>query len=63
MSRQILADTSDESATQHLKFRRGSEPAATPIGDTENRPLSEALAGAFPEWDLVPATPFVRRVK
>ena len=29
---------------------------------TENT-SGNALAGAFPEWNLVPATPFIRRVK
>lgn len=30
-----------------------------PPGDDQR----DALAGALPAWDLVPATPFIRRVK
>ncbi len=37
-----------------------SETPVSPFGDTGHR---DALAGAFPEWDLAPAVPFVRRVK
>lgn len=37
-----------------------SEPPISPFGDASH---GDALAGAFPEWDLVPAAPFVRRVK
>ena len=29
-------------------------------GDASQR---DALAGAFPEWDLMPAVPFVRRLR
>jgi hypothetical protein len=34
-------------------------PAAPLTGDDQR----DALAGALPAWDLVPATPFIRRVK
>jgi hypothetical protein len=33
------------------------QPVSTASGDRD------ALAGALPGWDLLPATPFVRRIK
>lgn len=38
----------------------GAVPLVAPFGNEDHR---DALAGAFPAWDLVPAIPFVRRVK
>ncbi|MFM0557602.1 hypothetical protein P0D69_42690 [Paraburkholderia sediminicola] len=62
MNRQFLTESTDPStqsqpANQHA-------PGAQSSGQlTSERSFNEALAGAFPEWDLLPATPFVRRVK
>ncbi|REG52075.1 hypothetical protein B0G80_8590 [Paraburkholderia sp. BL6669N2] len=62
MNRQFLTESSD-SPTQN-------QPAVQPTSTAQSteqfmleRSFHEALAGAFPEWDLLPATPFVRRVK
>jgi len=59
MTREILAGTPAPTTT--------SEPAApkatltaVPMPANEH---PDALAGALPEWDLLPATPFIRRVK
>lgn len=62
MNRQILTETSKPSAETPAAGQFSSN--AQPEGQLAiDRPLSEALAGAFPQWDLLPATPFVRRVK
>ena len=43
----------------------GAEPgmiASEPAGEAAApNPAHEALAGALPQWDLVPANPFIRR--
>lgn len=61
MSRQFLTENveaaSDRSETQSARATEG-EVAVTP-----DRAMNEALAGALPDWDLLPASPFVRRVK
>ncbi len=36
-------------------------PAATPAAAAHD--ARDALAGALPAWDLLPASPFIRRVK
>lgn len=36
-----------------------SAPAAAPVQEDAR----DALAGALPAWDLLPATPFIRRMK
>ncbi|CAG9167399.1 hypothetical protein [Cupriavidus pampae] len=48
------ADQPVADAAQGLTVARG-----TPVP----QPASEVLAGAFPQWDLLPATPFLRRVR
>lgn len=63
-------------AREILNESNAVQPAARSEPMTANAPLSDApvsqfgganhsdaLTGAFPEWDLVPAAPFVRRVK
>jgi hypothetical protein len=62
MNRQFVTESSDSP--------KQNEPAGLPTATaqskeqfTSERSFHEALAGAFPEWDLLPATPFVRRVK
>ncbi|MDQ2150173.1 hypothetical protein RBI22_15760 [Alcaligenaceae bacterium C4P045] len=59
MTREILAGTPAPVTT--------SEPAApkatlSAVPTTANE-HPDALAGALPDWDLLPATPFIRRVK
>ncbi|MCL2656540.1 MAG: hypothetical protein FWD62_03790 [Betaproteobacteria bacterium] len=58
MSRQILSDNQTAPAPQSTE----SAQTQTTPGAFE-RPLNEVLAGALPEWDLLPEAPFVRRVK
>jgi hypothetical protein len=38
-------------------------PVAAPTPAPQHPARRDALAEAFPAWDLVPAVPFVRRVK
>lgn len=47
------AQTPDTTAT------RDTLPADRPAP----QPAGEVLAGAFPDWNLLPATPFLRRVR
>lgn len=61
MSRQLLTDNVD-SAPVHSEANDASTTAAKAAVANE-QVLNEALAGALPGWDLVPASPFVRRVK
>lgn len=60
MTREFLSAPSAAPAAAAIAAaaRVAPVPAATP-------PLLPAhpLAGAFPAWDLLPAAPFVRRVK
>lgn len=64
MAREILPEStapqSPAIAEQSLAGVPVSTPQAASFGDEGCR---DALAGAFPAWDLVPAVPFVRRVK
>lgn len=59
MTRQFLSDQPTPPANEN------PAPAATPtVSPASAKPLyQDALAGAFPAWDLLPATPFIRRVK
>ena len=57
MTREFLSTPSNAPAT-------AAAPRATPVPTSASTPpSSHPLAGAFPPWDLVPAAPFVRRVK
>ncbi|WBX88289.1 hypothetical protein [Achromobacter mucicolens] len=38
-------------------------PATGPATAAAPADTRDALAGALPAWDLLPATPFIRRVK
>ncbi|TXC79083.1 hypothetical protein [Paraburkholderia azotifigens] len=68
MSRQFLNSAADTATTDSLAqspqqtqdLRQASSGAS---GLMSGQSFNDALAGAFPEWDLLPATPFVRRVK
>jgi len=58
MAREILPTASLPSAQPVVA------PQAAPISAQASPPQErDALAGALPEWDLLPASPFVRRVK
>jgi len=66
MTRQFLADPAAPAAT--LPGAAAPAPAALPEAAQQGRQAQQpvcrdALAGAFPEWDLLPASPFIRRVK
>ncbi|QYD69017.1 hypothetical protein KZJ38_01040 [Paraburkholderia edwinii] len=61
MSRQFLTDNAD-SSTVSSNQKETIRPADS-AEQTAERTLNEVLAGALPEWDLLPAAPFVRRVK
>ncbi|MGJ7528048.1 hypothetical protein [Variovorax sp. GB1P17] len=63
MSRAIISGTDAPSDTAP-----GVDPALTltktvPAAPPSPTEAPDALAGALPAWDLLPATPFVRRVK
>ncbi len=62
MSRDFLQQTPAEPApavtsAPQAPVASGQKPAP------EQEQLRDLLAGAFPAWDLLPAVPFVRRVK
>lgn len=61
MARDIISDPTTP-APQAVPVR--AEPAPAPAAAIPEPPARrDALAEAFPAWDLVPAVPFVRRVK
>jgi len=63
MAREIIS----EAAAMPSPQSAGSPPEPTPspvaAPDPQSPPRRDALAEAFPAWDLVPSVPFVRRVK
>lgn len=40
-----------------------AEPATASAASPAPADVRDALAGALPAWDLLPASPFIRRVK
>lgn len=61
MARDIISDQTPPSP-QAAPVR--VEPVPAPAAASPEPPAHrDALAEAFPSWDLVPAVPFVRRVK
>jgi len=60
MSRQFLSDTT--ATTQVNTEPRGADDV-TKLATNPESVIDDALAGALPDWDLLPAAPFVRRVK
>ncbi|MNL53912.1 hypothetical protein D3C87_1771990 [compost metagenome] len=60
MIRQIQTDT--PAPVQQTPVAAVSEAAVTAAIQAEGE-KRDALAGALPAWDLLPATPFVRRIK
>lgn len=64
MARNLMTDAS---ATQAASVEvPNADAGATPAAQVANPvplPANEVLAGAFPQWNLLPATPFLRRVR
>lgn len=62
MARDIITGTA---ATPSPQAANSHPEQAPPVGvpAPQSPPRGDALAEAFPDWDLVPAVPFVRRVK
>lgn len=60
MIRQIQTDA--PAPAQQAPVAAASEAAVTAAIQAEGE-KRDALAGALPAWDLLPATPFVRRIK
>lgn len=59
MNRTIIPDNTPPARPGLAPAPAVSAPAAPPALDDAR----DALAGALPAWDLLPATPFIRRVK
>lgn len=58
MIRQISPDSTPESQPA-----LAAVPVAAPAPAPAPADTRDALAGALPAWDLLPASPFIRRVK
>ena len=56
-TKQAAGTTPVSPPTRPGEFARATQSAAVTGADRD------ALAGALPGWDLLPATPFIRRVK
>lgn len=62
MTREILTNNAQQPVLP--KADEVATPAQAPSAASPSKPTArDALAGAFPDWDLLPATQFVRRVK
>lgn len=61
MTRDILA--SAPLSTAPLARPAAPAPAPAAAAAATAAPPRDALAGLLPAWDLLPASPFVRRVK
>lgn len=59
MNRVIIPDNTAPATPAPVPAAVAAAPAAQP---PHNDPR-DALAGSLPAWDLLPATPFIRRVK
>jgi hypothetical protein len=62
MPRDILPDATAPSGAPPLA-PPATAPATPAAADTPAAHAHDALAQAFPAWDLLPAMPFVRRGK
>jgi len=60
MNRVIIADNTPAASPAPLE---AAPAAAAPVAQPPQVDARDALAGSLPEWDLLPATPFIRRVK
>lgn len=59
MTRDILAPAPLSTAP----LARPAAPAPAAVAAATAAPPRDAFAGLLPAWDLLPASPFVRRVK
>ena len=57
MSRDILSDQTQKADSSQVTSPASHSLSSPPAKD------KDTLAGAFPEWDLLPKTQFIRRVK
>lgn len=58
MDRKIMQDVSTKTMLSEAEYQEIHAVSAN-----QNVPEADALASAFPAWDLVPAVSFIRRVK
>ena len=63
MTREILSGKASELHQPGLPEQARLEVPIKPSATKEIAHPTDALAGAFPEWDLLPAAQFIRRVK
>lgn len=65
MARDIISEatTMPSPQTANSQPEQAHSPVAVPTTTPQSLPRRDALADAFPAWDLVPSVPFVRRVK
>lgn len=65
MTRELLTSsgvaTSTDQAQRSAPTSSTTQNGAKPNSDVTL--MQDALAGALPAWDLLPAAPFIRRVK
>lgn len=60
MNRVIIPDSTPAASAAPLA---AAPAAAAPVAQPPQSDARDALAGSLPDWDLLPATPFIRRVK
>ncbi len=63
MTRDILIQPQHQPAQQRQPISYTQSTVAPQQVPAPAREMKDALVGAFPEWDLLPAVQFVRRVK
>ncbi|WP_156919880.1 hypothetical protein [Comamonas composti] len=63
MVREILSGASASTPTPASNPPAALAPVAAPAAQTGPQDRRDMLAGALPPWDLLPASPFVRRVR
>lgn len=60
---QAAPDTLVESASTSTSASTSAAPEPVPAAIVTTAEHCDALAGALPAWDLLPASPFIRRVR
>ncbi|MBK4735245.1 hypothetical protein [Noviherbaspirillum pedocola] len=63
MTREILSGNASELHQPGLPEQARLEVPIKPSATKDVAHPADALAAAFPEWDLLPGTQFIRRVK
>lgn len=64
MARESLTESTAHQISATPEQSQAGVPVSAPqVASLGGEGRRDALAGAFPAWDLVPAVPFVRRVK